>query len=391
MEYKDKTVGNPIGYEQDYWKESQLGSSFKDEMKRIRDGDTSDPMGYAAGNLSKQDANAILGNTQFVKDIYDFYYERDQKKFSNPEEAIDYFFNDRTAKNVNTLHIGKEVADATMSNSDAQNAAINAGLPNAFTANFTRTGDTSGRWGFTTPDGNFPDASYALQTTNMSIQNPSTPIYTFNVNGGGSAPGQYTSTAFQGETAGISMSVNQNTIGYLIGGNANAQSPGNTVNTFGGQSNSASQGVSINRTLNGNVQSSAQMQAPGSPTTARAPEGGIVAPPWGQNPVSNMQGFAYALYTSNQYVDNRVSACIQFHYNHPGGSGTNNSGINFHRGQFPVPNQFFQGWAGSGSGNYCLCLRSNHIFNTVFGYPNPSPSWGWTASDIRLKNNITYL
>ena len=276
-------------------------------------------------------------------------------------------------------------------NSDAQNAAISSGLPAAFQANFVRTGTSVGRWDFTTPDGNFPDASYALQTTNMSIQNPSTPIYTFNVNGGGSAPGQYTSTAFQGETAGISMSVNQNTIGYLIGGNANAQSPGNTVNTFGGQSNSASQGVSINRTLNGNVQSSAQMQAPGSPTTARAPEGGIVAPPWGQNPVSNMQGFAYALYTSNQYVDNRVSACIQFHYNHPGGSGTNNSGINFHRGQFPVPNQFFQGWAGSGSGNYCLCLRSNHIFNTVFGYPNPSPSWGWTASDIRLKNNITYL
>ena len=124
MEYKDKTVGNPIGYEQDYWKDSQLGSSFKDEMKRIRDGDTSDPFGYAAGNLSKQDANAILGNTAFVKDIYDFYYERDQKKFSNPEEAIDYFFNDRTAKNVNTLHIGKEVADATMSNSDAQNARL---------------------------------------------------------------------------------------------------------------------------------------------------------------------------------------------------------------------------------------------------------------------------
>ena len=81
-------------------------------------------MGYAAGNLSKEDASAILGNTAFVKDIYDFYYERDSKKFSSPEEAIDYFFNDRTAKNVNTLHIGKEVADATMSNSDAQNARL---------------------------------------------------------------------------------------------------------------------------------------------------------------------------------------------------------------------------------------------------------------------------
>ena len=123
---KDTSVGNPIGHETNFWKDNKVSDQFKESMRLIREGgtDPSNPLGYASGALSKTDASGLLDNTAFLKDIYDFYYERDQKTFSNPEEAVDYYFNDRTGKNVNTIHIGKEIADATTSNSDEQNARL---------------------------------------------------------------------------------------------------------------------------------------------------------------------------------------------------------------------------------------------------------------------------
>ena len=123
---KDTSVGNPIGHETNFWKDNKVSEQFKESMRLIREGgsDPSNPLGYASGALSKTDAAGLLDNTAFLKDIYDFYYERDQKTFGNPEEAVDYYFNDRTGKNVNTVHIGKEIADATTSNSDEQNARL---------------------------------------------------------------------------------------------------------------------------------------------------------------------------------------------------------------------------------------------------------------------------
>tara|TARA_B100000287_G_scaffold399358_1_gene417540 strand:- start:6349 stop:18570 length:12222 start_codon:yes stop_codon:yes gene_type:complete len=123
---KDTSVGNPIGHETNFWKDNKVSEQFKESMRLIREGgtDPSNPLGYASGALSKSDAAGLLDNTAFIKDIYDFYYDRDQKTFSGPEEAIDYFFNDRTGKNVNTAHITKEVIDATTSNSAEQNARL---------------------------------------------------------------------------------------------------------------------------------------------------------------------------------------------------------------------------------------------------------------------------
>ena len=105
--------------------------------------------------------------------------------------------------------------------------------------------------------------------------------------------------------------------------------------------------------------------------------GGINAPPWPNNPINRIQFFAYAYYfQGNTNLDNRVSACLCVAFNTPSGA-TNNCfiNINIHRGPSQIPNQFFQVWQSSGTGNYCVSMHSNHIFYPNFG--NPSPSWGW--------------
>ena len=131
-------------------------------------------------------------------------------------------------------------------NSDANAAAINAGLPTpTFTANFSRTGTSSGRWYISTPDGNFPDDNYALQTGNMTISNPSTNLYTLSVTFSGTYTGTSNSTVFQGETASVSRSQSHGTVGLIYNSNANVPSvtSGLSYNTFGAQS--VTQGATI--------------------------------------------------------------------------------------------------------------------------------------------------
>lgn len=264
-------------------------------------------------------------------------------------------------------------------NTDAQNASINSGLPAAFTANFTRTGQTSGRWGFTTPDGNFPDDSYALQTTNMTIQNPSSPLYNLTVQVQNQASGTYQSTVVQGQTASINASQSQGQIGIIQSSNSNWQinpAYGWTSNQSGG-AGSISQGVNISKVLNANSSGQMQLQNPQQGQGATGISGGINAPPWPNNPITRIQFFAYAYYfQGNLNLDNRVSACLCVAYNSPGGA-TNNCfmHINVHRGPSQIPNQFFQIWQPSGTGNYCVSMHSNHIFYPNFG--NQSPTWGW--------------
>lgn len=74
--------------------------------------------GYDAANSASNDYTAsnpgagILKDARFVRDLHDFYRDRDGKSFSNDQEAIDYFYNDRTWRDVNTVSIAADVADA---------------------------------------------------------------------------------------------------------------------------------------------------------------------------------------------------------------------------------------------------------------------------------------
>ena len=58
----------------------------------------------------------IYENNDLAEVAKDFYYFRDQKKFENNKEAIDYYINDRTWKQANVLSIGKEYTYITGEN-----------------------------------------------------------------------------------------------------------------------------------------------------------------------------------------------------------------------------------------------------------------------------------
>ena len=74
--------------------------------------------GYDAANSAANDYTTsnpgagILKDARFVRDLHDFYRDRDGKSFSNDQEAIDYFYNDRTWRDVNTVSIAADVVDA---------------------------------------------------------------------------------------------------------------------------------------------------------------------------------------------------------------------------------------------------------------------------------------
>lgn len=74
--------------------------------------------GYDASNNAANDYTSnnpgagILKDARFIRDIHDFYRDRDGKSFSNDQEAIDYFYNDRTWRDVNVVSIAADVADA---------------------------------------------------------------------------------------------------------------------------------------------------------------------------------------------------------------------------------------------------------------------------------------
>ncbi|MEK9747203.1 MAG: hypothetical protein VW443_00440 [Pseudomonadales bacterium] len=67
-----------------------------------------DPLDYASG-LSKKEAVEILNDPRFLQDVVDFYYERDGIEFEGPEQAVEYFWDDRSFRNLNTLGIGADV------------------------------------------------------------------------------------------------------------------------------------------------------------------------------------------------------------------------------------------------------------------------------------------
>ena len=58
----------------------------------------------------------IYENNNLAEVAKDFYYFRDQEKFKNNKEAIDYYINDRTWKQANVVSIGKEYSYITGEN-----------------------------------------------------------------------------------------------------------------------------------------------------------------------------------------------------------------------------------------------------------------------------------
>jgi hypothetical protein len=72
-----------------------------------------------ASNLTAETAKNLLSDNRFLKDLYDYYGQRDGKSFRGAEEVVEYYLNDRRWKNNNSISIGKDVYDAYNS-SDAQ-------------------------------------------------------------------------------------------------------------------------------------------------------------------------------------------------------------------------------------------------------------------------------
>jgi len=240
-------------------------------------------------------------------------------------------------------------------NSDANAAALNSGLPTpTFSANFSRTGTSNGRWYIGTPDGNFPLLSYALQSSDWSLSNPSTPLYTLSVTFSGTYSGTSTSTVFQGETAGVGRSQSHSTVGLLYSNGANVPSLSSTLtaNPFGG--GSTTQGANINRTMNSNFSGNATVFAPGNDTWARAPSGWVATPPWG-NPtgvVQNGQTFFQIYYPDSTNTDPRVSAQLRFN----GPFGQAQQGVPITIGN----NNQFRQQSLPGTGTFTVSLHSNH-------------------------------
>ena len=241
-------------------------------------------------------------------------------------------------------------------NSDANAASINAGLPTpTFSANFNRTGTSTGRWSISTPDGNFPNDSYALQSGDWTISQPSTPLYTLSVTFSGTYSGTSTSTVFQGSNASVGRSQSHSTVGLLYTNGANVPSLSSTLtaNPFGGPG-TTTQGANITRTMNSNFSGNATVFAPGNDTWARTPSAWVAAPPWG-NPtgvVQNGQTFYQFYYPNSTLVDPRVTGNIRF--NGPFGQTEQGTPISIgNNNQFksqPLP----------GTGTFSVSLHSNH-------------------------------
>ena len=252
---------------------------------------------------------------------------------------------------------------------NATQVSINSGLPTpAFVANFTRTGTSVGQWRITTPDGNYPNDSYALQTSNMSISNPSTPLYNLAVTFSGNFSGTSNSTVFQGSTASINRNTSTSTVGTLWSNNAykGSSTSGLTVNVYG--SGQVNQGANASRTLNSNFSGNASIFTNGADQWARPPSGWVGAPPWQGGSSQNGQTFFQLYYSpSSLAIDPRVSG--QLRWNGP-----------FGQSQQGVPitpaanNQFYQKYL-AGSGTYTVSLHSNHA-----GYPNlyQAPAFPYT-------------
>ena len=71
------------------------------------------PVAKNDDNSIKVTFDNIYENNELAEVAKDFYYFRDQQKFKDNREAIDYYINDRTWKQANVVSIGKEYSYIT--------------------------------------------------------------------------------------------------------------------------------------------------------------------------------------------------------------------------------------------------------------------------------------
>ena len=95
---------------------SSLKDNFFDDDKDLTTVTGSNnviPVAKNDDNSIKVTFDNIYQNNDLAEVAKDFYYFRDQQKFKDNKEAIDYYINDRTWKQANVVSIGREYSYIT--------------------------------------------------------------------------------------------------------------------------------------------------------------------------------------------------------------------------------------------------------------------------------------
>ena len=95
---------------------SSLKDNFFDDDKdltTITGSNNVIPVAKNDDNSIKVTFDNIYQNNDLAEVAKDFYYFRDQQKFKDNKEAIDYYINDRTWKQANVVSIGREYSYIT--------------------------------------------------------------------------------------------------------------------------------------------------------------------------------------------------------------------------------------------------------------------------------------
>jgi hypothetical protein len=78
-----------------------------------------DAPGYMEeGPLNSDRAQKLLSDNRFLQDVVDYYYERDGASFGSKEEVVEYFFDDRTWRNQNSISLAKDLYDVNTMSED---------------------------------------------------------------------------------------------------------------------------------------------------------------------------------------------------------------------------------------------------------------------------------
>ena len=288
-------------------------------------------------------------------------------------------------------------------------AATLTGLPTGFTATFSASGSLgsqSGTWNINTTNNNFPLTDVSLLVSSLSSNISETLWGTINVNFGNNSSGWSTGSASGSDFVGASLSFSQNedVSGWAaVGQRVTAVTGGNTTYVSG--QNFTASSVSFNAAPNafnafGSVTytvaagtSTSNVYFSGSSTKAGAigASYGIVSPPWGTDPITNIASITNINYSSGNYYtqgDSRVKYWLNYEW-----TGSNQ------QGQSPYTvisqtrpdvnsNPRYASFGGlSGSGGSFTVFINNNVGLTAAGYDsNPSTrfaarvaqvSWNW--------------
>ena len=109
----DKAISKSLS--NTYNKSSLKDNFFNDdqELTKVTGSNNVIPVAKNDDDSIKVTFDNIYDNNDLAEVAKDFYYFRDQEKFKNNKEAIDYYINDRTWKQANVVSIGREYSYIT--------------------------------------------------------------------------------------------------------------------------------------------------------------------------------------------------------------------------------------------------------------------------------------